>query len=115
MVLATTDVSLSRIAIDAQNVYWITDAAVMQMALAGGAALQLAEPHGAQTLAVDGASVYWTNVDGVLSKVAIGGGPTATVAEAPFGTVAIAVNDTSAFLVTNPLLSQGAVTEISPK
>jgi hypothetical protein len=104
------------IAVDATNIYWTTQGArtVMQMPIAGGAAITLASNQATpEAMAIDATSVYWTNNDdGTVMKVPIGGGPVVTLATGQGTVPGVAVDATSVYW-TCP--SNSAVYKLTPK
>lgn len=91
--------SVSRVALDAQRAYWVSDLLVGHVAsapLGGGAATILAAnqatPH---DLAIDATHVYWT-VDTGIMRVPLGGGAAELVATARKPT-AVALDATSVY------------------
>ena len=72
---------MSGVAVDAANVYWSINGSniVMQMALAGGNPITLADSQqGPGSIALDGANVYWADANSIRSTP-IGGGAITTL------------------------------------
>ena len=103
------------LALDADNVYWVTSDAdaevLMAMPSAGGAMRALARsPHDVTSLAVDTDNLYFASVisrgsslnghQGSLSSVPIRGGPTVTLTTGAFNPSAIAVSGLTLYFTT---------------
>jgi hypothetical protein len=92
------------LAIDAMNVYWGNDDALMKVPIGGGAPVKLAAGRFVTGVAVDAKNVYWINgattknsVDGSLMQVAIGGGSPVVLASALDNPHSLAVDATSVY------------------
>jgi hypothetical protein len=92
------------LAIDAFNVYWGNDDAVMKVPIGGGAPVKLAAGRFVTGVAVDAKNVYWINgattsysVDGSLMQVPIEGGSPVVLASALNNPHSLAVDATSVY------------------
>jgi hypothetical protein len=92
------------LAIDAINVYWGNDDAVMKVPIGGGAPVKLAAGRFVTGVAVDAKNVYWINgattkdsVDGSLMQLAIGGGSPVVLASALDNPHSLVVDVTSVY------------------
>jgi hypothetical protein len=115
MTVASGQTHPKAIAVDNTSVYWVTDTAVMKVAICGGTPVPLASlasgmPRG---LVVDPASAYFTVDDGRVMKVSLNGGTPVVLAPGQNNPSAIAVDSTHVYWTTGLICNPGCDGTIS--
>ena len=98
MVIASAEWASGFVALDAANVYWANDTALVKVPRGGGVVTTLATQTGVGHIAVDSTTLYWAALEAGVMSVPLHGGTPTTLASADYA-LDVAVDATSVYWV----------------